>query len=154
MPSYDWEKIAGSSQGRTDWQFHPAGSQFRNGAVEVFVKKFKRTLKHRFAGRLLFLLELEAGFKIVASILNSRPIFARWGSRGGSDTDYLSALTPNMLLTGRANVELPIGNYDISDKPLHRLQRVDEVVSQWWEQFMSQHFSSLVPRQKEKLMCG
>ena len=112
------------------------------------MKKFKRTLKHRFAGRLLFLLELEAGFKIVASILNSRPIYARWGARGGSDTDYLSALTPNMLLTGRANVELPIRNYDTSDKPLHRLQYVEEVVSQWWEQFMTQNFSSLVPRQK------
>ena len=148
VPSYDWEKIAGSSQGRTDWQFHPAGSQFRNGAVEVLVKKFKRTLKHKFAGRLLFLLELETGFKIVASILNSRPIYARWGARGGSDTDYLSALTPNMLLTGRANVELPIRNYDTSDKPLHRLQYVEEVVSQWWEQFMTQNFSSLVPRQK------
>ena len=148
VPSYDWDNIAGSSQGKTDWQFHPAGSQFRNGAVEVFVKKFKRTLKHRFAGKLMFLLELEASFKIVASILNSRPIYARWGPRGGSDTDYLSALTPNMLLTGRANTEVPIRNYEASDKPLYRLQYVEECVAQWWEQFMSQNFSSLVPRQK------
>ena len=64
VPSFNWEEIAGSSQGRTDWQFHPTGSQFRNGAVEVMVKKFKRTLKHKFSGRLMFLLELEAGFKI------------------------------------------------------------------------------------------
>ena len=152
VPSYDWDKIAGqvigSSQGKTDWQFHPAGSQFRNGAVEVFVKKFKRTLKHRFAGKLMFLLELETSFKIVASILNSRPIYARWGPRGGSDPDFLSALTPNMLLTGRANTVVPIRNYQTSDKPLYRLQYVEECVAQWWEQFMTQNFSSLVPRQK------
>ena len=47
LPGYDWDQIAEAAQGKTDWQFHPAGSQFRNGAVEVFVKKFKRTLKHK-----------------------------------------------------------------------------------------------------------
>ena len=35
----------------------PTGLQLRNGAVEVFVKKLKRILKHKFAGRLMFLLE-------------------------------------------------------------------------------------------------
>ena len=134
LPNYDWDKIAGQGtgtyHGKTDWQFHPAGSQFRNGAVEVFVRKFKRTLKHRFAGKLMFLLELETGFKIVASILNSRPIYARWGPRGGCDPDFLSALTPNMLLTGRANTEVPIRNYQTSDKPLYRLQYVEECVAQ------------------------
>ena len=32
----------------TEWQFHPAGSQFWNGAVNIFVKKVKRSLKHGF----------------------------------------------------------------------------------------------------------
>ena len=39
-------------------------------------------------------------------------------------------------------------NYLESDKPLYRLQYVQETVNQWWQQFMSQNFSSLVPRQK------
>ena len=51
------------------------------------------------------MLELQACFKVVASILNSRPIYARWGGKGGDDPDYLSPLTPNMLLTGRTNSE-------------------------------------------------
>ena len=67
---------------------------------------------------------------------------------GAADTDYLSALTPNMLLTGRANTELPIRNYSDSDRPLLRLQHLEECVTQWWEQFRIQNFTSLVPRQK------
>ena len=159
VPDYDWDKIAETAQGRTDWQFHPAGSQFRNGAVEVFVKKFKRTLKHKFMGKQMYILELQTSFKVVASILNSRPIYARWGNRGEDDPDYLSPLTPNMMLTGRANVEIPVRNYLASDKPLLRLQYVEETVSQWWHQFASQNFSSLVPRQKwyferRNMACG
>ena len=96
----------------------------------------------------MFLLELEASFKIVASVLNSRPIYARWGSRGGDDPDFLSPLTPNMLLTGRSNSEVPVRDYDRSDKPLYRLQYVEECLAQWWDQYMAQNFTSLVPRQK------
>ena len=88
------------------------------------------------------------GFKIVASILNSRPIYARWGNRGLCDPDFLSALTPNMLLTGRVNSEVPVRDYVTSDKPLCRMKYVEECVAQWWHQFMAQNFSSLVPRQK------
>ena len=148
VPDYDWDSIARRGQGRTEWQFHPAGSQFRNGAVESFVKKFKRSLVHKYRYRLMFLLELETSFKIVASVLNSRPIYARWGPRGGDDPDFLSPLTPNMLLTGRANTEVPVREYELSDKPLYRLQYVEECLAQWWDQFISQNFSSLVPRQK------
>ena len=148
VPSYDWDKIAGCSKGKTEWKFHPSGSQFRNGAVEIFVKKFKRSLKHNFGSRLMFLLELQTSFKVVSSILNSRPISARWGPRGGNDPDYLSPLTPNMLLTGRANTGVPVRDYDLSDKPIARLQYVEDCTAQWWNQFMTQNFSSLVPRQK------
>ena len=148
LPKYDWDRIEDYNKGRTVWEFHPAGSQFRNGAVESFVKKFKRSLKHKFAERLMFVLELQTSFKVVASILNSRPIYARWGNRGSDDPDYLSPLTPNMLLTGRANTQIPVRDYDTSDRPLCRLKYVEECVAQWWQQYISQNFSSLVPRQK------
>ena len=145
---YDWDSIESYNRGKTVWEFHPAGSQFRNGAVECFVKKFKRSLKHKFAEREMFLLELQASFKIIASILNSRPIYARWGNRGGDDPDYLTPLTPHMLLTGRANTQIPVRDYDTSDKPLYRLKYVEDCVAQWWQQYISQNFSSLIPRQK------
>ena len=122
LPNYDWDIVASSMTGKTHWHFHPSQSQFRNGVVESFVKKFKRTLKHKFSSRYMFLLELQCAFKVVASILNSRPIHARWGRRGYDDPDYLSALTPNMILTGRANTIIPVRDYDTSDRPLLRLE--------------------------------
>ena len=148
LPKYDWGRIEDYNKGKTVWEFHPAGSQFRNGAVESFVKKFKRSLKHKFAERLMFVLELQTSFKVVASILNSRPIYARWGNRGSDDPDYLCPLTPNMLMTGRANTQIPVRDYDTSDRPLCRLRYVEESVAQWWQQYIVQNFASLVPRQK------
>ena len=94
--------------------------------MESVVKKFKRTLVHKFGSKLMFMLELQTCFKVVGSILNSRPIYARWGNRGEDDPDYLSPLTPNMLLTGRANTSLPPRNFGFSDKPLIRLRYVEE----------------------------
>ena len=41
--------------------------------MESVVKKFKRTLVHKFGSKLMFMLELQTCFKVVASILNSRP---------------------------------------------------------------------------------
>ena len=56
-----------------------------------------------------------------------------------------------MMLTGRANTEIPIRNYDNSSNPLVRMEYVQRVVTEWWEQFKVQNFSSLVPTQKWQL---
>ena len=147
VPEYDWDLVA-SSMRKTVWHFTPAQAQFRNGAVENFVKKFKRTLEHKFTNRKMKLLEMETALKIVASVANSRPLSARYGPKGGTDPDYLTPLTPNMLLTGRANTEIPVRDYDNTSNPLVRLEYVQRVVSEWWEQFKIQNFTSLVPTQR------
>ena len=54
VPDYDWDVVAGSM--KTAWYFTPAQAQFRNGAVEIYVKKFKRTLEHKFKNRQMRLL--------------------------------------------------------------------------------------------------
>ena len=147
-PGYDWDMVASSMAGKTVWYFTPAQAQFRNGAVEIFVKKFKRTFEHLFKGKVMRLLEMQAAVKIVASVTNSRPISAWYGPKGGDDPDYLTAITPNMLLTGRANTEIPVRDYDETSRPLVRMQYVQQVVTEWWNQFRVQNFSSLVPTQK------
>ena len=43
---------------------------------------------------------------------------------------------------------MPVRDYDRSDKPLYRLQYVEECLAQWWDQYMCQNFTCLVPRQK------
>ena len=73
---YDWGVISKSTQGKTDWHYTPPGAQFRNGALEVFVKKFKRTLEHRFKDKTLSMMEMNVAVKVVSSVLNSRPISA------------------------------------------------------------------------------
>ena len=67
----------------------------------------------------------------MASVANSRPPSARYGPKGGSDPDYLTPLTMTMILTGRANTEIPIRNYDNSSNPLVRLDYVQRVVTEW-----------------------
>ena len=62
-PNYDFDVVAKKT--KTVWHFTPAQAQFRNGAVEVFVKKFKRTLDHKFRNRKMKLLELNTALKLL-----------------------------------------------------------------------------------------
>ena len=140
LPGYDWDLVATRTP-KTEWFFTPAQAQFRNGGVEIFVRKFKRTLLHKFNDRKMRLLEM-------ASVANSRPVSARYGPKGGDDPDYLTAITPNMLLTGRANTEVPIREYDKSSSTLVRLEYVQRVIREWWEQLKVQNFTSLIPTQR------
>ena len=80
------------------------------------------------------MLEMEVQMKMVPAVLNSGPIYAKIGPRGGLDPDYLTPITPMMLLTGRCNTELPVRDSDLSSFPLRRLAYVQELVEQWWNQ--------------------
>ena len=144
-------------KGKTCWSFAPAGGQHRNGAPEAFVKKFKRSLSILSGDRKLSMLEMEVQMKMVAAVLNSWPIYAKIGPRGGLDPDYLTPITPMMLLTGRCNTELPVCDYDLSSFPLQRLAYVQELVEQWWNQWKCTHFPSLVPttrwQEEQRNLC-
>jgi hypothetical protein len=94
-PDYDWDAISKHSGGRTQWTFCPSDAQWRNGAIESFVKRFKRSLE-LYSQSGLKNAELQSLFKKIASVLNSRPISARYGPRHTeSDPDYLEIITPN-----------------------------------------------------------
>ena len=54
VPNYDFDVV--SRKTKTVWHFTPAQAQFRNGAVEIFVRKVKRTLEHKFKGKKMRLL--------------------------------------------------------------------------------------------------
>ena len=120
-PDYDWEQISSKSRGQTAWTFCPSGAQLRNGAIESFVKKFKQSLElYNKTG--FNYAELQAAFKKISSVLNSRPISARYGPRHAEcDPDYLEFITPNMLLTARSGVDLPSREFLDDDTPAKRL---------------------------------
>ena len=148
VPEYDWDEIEEATGGRTKWTFCPPSAQFRNGACEAFVKKAKRTLKHTYGDKLLNFQEMETALKRAATILNSRPISATSCKKGGTDPDFLTPITPNMLLTSRPNAELPPRDYMESDLPLDRLKYMCELESIFWNQYKVQEFLTLVPTWK------
>ena len=147
-PEYDWDLIEKSSGSHTVWTFCPSGAQFRNGAVEAYVKKAKRSITHAYGDKNFNMQELNTCFKRVSNILNLRPISAICGPKGGVDPDYLSPLTPNMLLLGRANNDIPMKDYEETEVPLARLEYIAEVEALWWNQYKVQDFTSLVPTYK------
>ena len=148
LPELDWEAIEQTTGTKTRWVFCPAGSQFRNGAVERMVGKAKRTIKHTYGDKLLTFQEMETAMKRVSHILNSRPISATSCRKGGVDPDFLTSVTPNMMLIGRANADAPLRDYTDSDLPLDRLKYVSEIESLFWNQFKVQEFEHLVPTWK------
>ena len=92
--------------------------------------------------------ELQSTFKKVASVLNSRPVSARYGPKHlETDPDYLEMITPNMLLTARSGVDLPAREYKDEDSPSKRLAYRQELENSWWEQWKVQCFDSLLPTQ-------
>jgi hypothetical protein len=144
-PDYDWEQISRQSKGQTAWSFCPSGAQWRNGAIESFVKKFKQSLElYKESG--FNYAELQSTFKRISSVLNSRPISARYGPRHAEcDPDYLEIITPNMLLTARSGVDLPSREYSVDDTPARRLVYMEALQKDWWNRWKIQCFDSLFP---------
>ena len=70
LPRYDWDTIAGSTKGTLSGISTLLNL---NSGMESFVKKFKGTLKHKFASRLM-LLRFHAPWEMF--ILSN---FHRWG---------------------------------------------------------------------------
>ena len=90
----------------------------------------KKTLTHTYGDKRLSFHELETALK------------------RGVDPDYLQALTPNMMLLGRANNDVPLKSYEDTEVPLARLEYVSEIETLFWNQFIVQDFHTLVPTYK------
>ena len=102
VANFNWDDIARTSslQG-TKWDFAPAGAQWRNGAVEVFVRKFKKSFELLYSATRLNFAELAFALKRISNVLNDRPLSVQKSSAAYPGTDLLSPITPNILLNGR-----------------------------------------------------
>ena len=150
VANFDWDDIARTSslQG-TKWDFAPAGAQWRNGAVEVFVRKFKKSFELLYSATRLNFAELACALKRISNVLNDRPLSVQKSSAAYPGTDFLSPITPNMLLTGRNGRRAPVDrDINLDELPEERLSYVEELERSWWYQYKVQYFSSLIPRQK------
>ena len=146
---YDWDFIASSTaHNGTTWKFAPAGGQWRNGAAESFVKKFKLSFTHLYQDSNLNFAELSCAVKRIANVLNHRPVSVQRTKSDAHDDDFLAPLTPNMLITGRSSDTAPRDCLNFTDDPHMRKSFLDELEQAWWFQFKVQYFDSLIPTRK------
>ena len=147
----DWDTITKRCSAKgTTWNFTPAGAQWRNGAVETFVKKFKKSFEVLYSKTRLNFAEIACAVKRISCILNERPLSVQKSVKAYADTDFLTPITPNMLLTGRSGNLAPVQQAYLDDDCLSegRLSFVEELERAWWYQYKVQYFTSLVPTQK------
>ena len=127
------------------WETSPPGSPHRNGSAEAFVKKLKDSLKLHHVDGMDFV-ELQATVKDIYSVLNTRPIYARYGPKNFEDEpDFLELISPSMLLMGKSGIDLPFSNYNDEKDPARRLTQKEKLVEAWWTQWIMQCFDSLFP---------
>ena len=136
IADFEWDVIAkkASTQGTT-WKFAPAGGQWRNGAVEIFVKKFKKSFEVLYKKTCMNYAEMACTVKRVANILNDRPLSVQKSQAAYPHKDFLLPLTPNMLITGRSGSLPPIERENGEELPAERLSFIEELERCWWYQY-------------------
>jgi hypothetical protein len=102
--------------------------------------------------------ELSCAVKRIANVLNERPLAIQKSRVHRPDHDFLTPITPNMLLTGHSGNHPPVQrNIDYEELPDDRLSYIEELERAWWYQYKVQYFASLVPTQRwlrtERNMC-
>ena len=146
--NYDWDAIANASARKgTTWKFTPPGSQWRNGATEAFVKKFKASFYHLYKDTKLNYAQLLTAIKRIANILNHRPVSVQRTKNDTNDEDFLVPLTPNHLILGNNGTDPPSDYVDVQDPHASRTF-IDELERAWWYQYKIQYFHSLLPTRK------
>ena len=88
--------------------FTPAGAQWSNGAVETFVKKFKKSFEALYSKARIYFAEIACAVKLISGILNERSLSVQISVKAYANTDFLTPITPNMLLTGKSGNLAPV----------------------------------------------
>ena len=143
-----WEEIEQESakQG-TEWEFAPAGAQFRNGLAEARVKAVKQTLKLALSGTIingkptLNFAEVQSVLSQAANIVNDRPLFVKEMREG----EAIVPMTVNQLLLGKTSTVreeegmVTLGNFKACSA------YADHLLDTWWSCWKQQGFASLLP---------
>ncbi len=136
----------------SSWSTIPPGSPHWGGLWEAGVKSAKGHLKRILGKKLLSFEELSTVLCEVEAVLNSRPLVELTNS-----SDDLQALTPNMIVSGRAHKYVPLASaQEIAEKsppsqdvhPQRRWKYVLNLVSNFWKRWVKEYLSTLQPRPK------
>ena len=151
--NWGWNQIAeDAAKFGTTWKFTPPGCQYRDGLAESRVKALKKTLSHITSGDSLNYAEYCAVLARAADIINNRPLGVRHS--GGAEGD-LVPVTPNLLLLSKSDsAASEVDRFeDREDKYTRKQKYQDRVLTEWWNLWYSQVFSSLFPYPKWKKEC-
>ena len=149
----DAELVRFGAQHKLQWKFIMASSQFQNGAAEILIKLCKgamKSLMKAIGTTVLFMNELFTLLKEVANLVNERPIGLKPNRQ--TDQEYLS---PNSLQLGRCSDRINSGPFikkiHFEDSPRNdrtRFLLVQRITSQFWRNWVTQYFPTLLRRQK------
>ena len=145
LQQLDQERIASSLIRRgVKWTFNPPAAPHFGGAWERLIGTAKRALGSVLSGQTLTDEVLETALVQAEGLMNSRPL------------TYLSAdpadpqpLTPNHLILGRANPNLPpdlVDEKGISSKK--RWRQAQSIATQFWRRWMREYLPELTIRKK------
>ena len=144
VEKWDWKPIhEWAANSKIKWTLAPAEGQHQNGLSESLVKITKRAIKHQVMNNVLTFSQLQMILFEIANIMNSRPL----GVISGSDPECPSPITPNDLILGRASSEVPQGPFDLNESKsiTKKFRFLQNLVSQWWNEWYQSVFPSLVP---------
>ena len=144
VEKWDWKPIhEWAANNKIKWTLAPAEGQHQNGLSESLIKITKRSIEHQIMNNVLTFSQLQMVLFEVANIMNSRPL----GVISGSDPECPSPITPNDVILGRASSEVPQGpfDHDQSKNITKKFRFLQNLVSQWWNEWYQSVFPSLVP---------
>ena len=143
-----WQHVEETSARHgTDWEFVPAGAQFRNGLAEARVKAVKKTLDQMLSSTIiggkptLNYAELQSVLSQAANIVNDRPLFVKEMREG----ERIIPITVNQLLLGRTSTV----RTEAEDPELGDFRACsaygDKIINQCWNRWKQVGFVSLLP---------
>ena len=140
----DWTKRTESDK-HTKWTLVPVGCQWRN-QTEAMVKIMKKALYHVLpSGYVLTYSEMVTLLARAAFSVNCRPLGLGDTSTSSQQDEDLLPLTPNQLLLGRTNAEVPDLEYSDCSRFDSRLNYIKAVHSEWWRRWIQDILPTLIP---------
>ena len=132
------------------WHFNPPAAPNFGGIWEAAVKSTKHHLKRVVGNQLLTFNQFNTLLKQIEACLNSRPLLPL-----NDDITDLQILTPFQLIakSNKPAYILPEPNY-LNEKvsPLHIWRRIQQMLQDWWHQWLHEYLQSLQAREKWKLV--
>ena len=124
---------------RIEWIFGSPDAPWRNGCTEALIKSVKRSITAVIGDQVLPFSEMQTTLYEVANLINSRPI----GSYPTTVDDGVY-LSPNDLLLGRSNSQIPSGPFNETTNKYLRHKFISKLTESFWRKWNAVYFPSLL----------